>query len=453
MKSPNPKSEAHCRRVMWRVVLGLVALLFSPWPAYALPPAQDFTTLQGVRVVLVEEKTLPMVHAKLVVRAGSAYDPEDRPGVAAMTAWLLNEGAGELESKVFQEKLDFHGIRLGGSADEDYILVTLTTLADQLEVAFQLLGLVVTQPRFDQEPFDRGREHYLADIAKRQESPGSRAAVALREMIYGKHPYSRPVDGYQQSMESITREEVRQFHQQTFRGPEMVLVVAGDISRKRLTELLDSHFSAINPAPNPQPAVAMVEYGRKGSKKFISMDAPQSALLWGGLGIDRHDPDFYPAIVMNHILGGGGFSSRLMEEIREKRGLTYGVYSYFDPLAGRGPFVISMQTKTKSVQKALSLLRKEVKRMTDAGVTDQELETAKLDITGSFPLRLDGLGGLTQHWAMIAFYNRGMDFLDKYVERVNAVTREEVLRVARRLLKTDTFHQVVVGRKNDDKSK
>ncbi|MBF0382495.1 MAG: insulinase family protein [Magnetococcales bacterium] len=430
------------------VVLSLVLFFSKPIIVTAAwsPEVSRFNGPGGMQVYHVASDANPLVVVKLLVRGGSGYDPENKPGVANLVAWMFNEGGGDLDSEAFQEKLSYYGISLSASAGSDAMTVSMSTLSTHLDVAWSMMMDAMLKPKFAQADFDRAVAEEIASLKQAKEKPGSVAADALNREIFGNHPYGRPAKGSLSSISSITTADLEKYHDEVFRLPTMVLAVAGDITLKKLKKLTNDSFVQVNHLPSSLTPIpfAFTKTGKK--SQHIELDVPQTAIRFGGVGINRHDPDYYAMVVMNQILGGGGFSSRLTKEIREKRGLTYGVYSYFSPLAAQGPFVIGMQTKTASVEESKKLIRHELKRMATQDVGSEELEDIKRYLTGSFPLNLDGLGKLAGTWGVIGFYNRGLDYLEMWPNRVREVSKKDIRRVARRILNFNRLHIVTVGR-------
>ena len=437
---------------IWRLLLVLGFILGHGAIAHAASAIQYFTGPGGIEVYFVESHANPMLEVRLLARGGSAFDPPGKAGVASLTSWMFNEGGGEMDSQTFQERLAFHGISLGAAASLDTMSVKLTTLTDQVDEAWSRLADVLLRPHFDAEDFARARAEQIAEITKEREQPGVQAALLLYKKLYPDHPYGQPVAGTVESLQRITIADLQRFHADIFHAPSTVLAVAGDIDLARLKSLLKQHLSGLDPSPSPFAALPQAKSVAKG-QQHIDMDVPQTSLSLGTIGINRHDPDYYAFYVLNQILGGGGLSSRLNEEIREKRGLAYGVYSYFSPLEGYGPFVVGMKTKTASANEALSLIHQEIQRMAQDGVSAIELQEVKRYLTGSFPLHLDGLNKLAGIWSRIGFYKRGLDYLDKWPARIRAVSREDILRVARRMLDLSKFYTVTVGQAATEQTK
>ncbi|MBF0627137.1 MAG: insulinase family protein [Magnetococcales bacterium] len=434
----------------WGIGLVLVFGWFVALAAHAgeqQDKVQYLVANRGIRIFLLENHVNPMVELRILVRGGAAYDPKGREGVATMTAWMFNEGGGELDSTAFQERLQYHGITLGANAGQDTIEVSLTTLSAHLDEAMTRLGEAMTRPRFDAADFQRGVRERIAELIKSEEDPGFQATRAIYPLIYGDHPYGRPVTGTVESVKRIELADIRRHHAATFRAPGMVLSVAGDIGMERLNALVEKHFAALESEPGPFGGLPEAAVDEAGVERHVEMDQPQTTIRIGGVGIHRDDPDFYALTVMNQILGGGGLTSRLTQVLREERGLTYGVFSYFSPLAGRGPFMVGTETKSESAGEALSLIRQELNRLMEEEVSEAELSEVQRYLTGSFPLQLDGLDKLADTWCRIGFYRRGLDYLDKWPERIRAVTRADVRRVAQRILVPKRLHTVTVGKR------
>ncbi|MBF0453935.1 MAG: insulinase family protein [Magnetococcales bacterium] len=415
------------------------------------PDVSHFYGPGGMMVYHVESHANPLIMVEILVPGGASHDPDGKEGVASLVAWMFNEGGGEMGSEAFREKLDYYGISLSASAGRDALTVSFSTLSAHLDVGWKMLMDALLKPRFDPTDLERAVADQVASLKKAQENPDSVASKALVRAIYGDHPYGRPSQGTPETLAAIGRNDLMRFHEMAFRLPNLVLAVAGDITLEKLKLLVDDSFSAMNNIPSPLRPTPLAFSKNRPDRQHVELDVPQTAIRLGAVGIHRHDPDYYAMVVMNQILGGGGFTSRLTEEIREKRGLTYGVFSYFSPLSGQGPFVVGMKTKTASVEESLVLLRRELTRIAQEEVDEKELEDVKLYLTGSFPLSLDGLSKLAGIWGVIGFYQRGLDYLEKWPGRIRQVTAGDIRRVAKRILDLDRFHTVTVGRTVEDK--
>ncbi|MBF0310110.1 MAG: insulinase family protein [Magnetococcales bacterium] len=429
-----------------RLILGMLLVMsVIPHGRAAALKAQHGETDRGMPVYLVESHTLPMVQIRLLIRAGSAYDPEGKEGLSELTAWMFNEGAGPWDGQAFQERLEFHGVRLQAQSGRDLLSISVTTLTEHAEEAWHLLGEALIRPRLDGAAFGRAIEDLLSNLEKEREEPTTLAQKALWQRVYGKHPYGKPAKGRVESVRGLTLADLADFRDKAFRGPGMVMAVAGDLDWERLSRLNATYLKDLNAEPGPFAPIEKAPDSLSGQSLHIPLETPQTALLLGRVGIDRHDADYFPLMVLNHMLGGSGLTSRLSLEIREKRGLTYGVDSAFDPLEGRGAFLISLRTKNASVREALELVKRELKRTVQEGFSEEEVAEAKRNLIGSFPLQLDGLGKLATNWSNIGFYRRGPDYLEQWASRVEGVSLGDLRRVAARLLNPEGFSVVTAG--------
>lgn len=398
----------------------------------------------GVEAWLVEDKLNPIISVEVALRGGAAQDPAGKEGLAQMAADLLDEGAGALDSQAFLAKLEDLAIHLNFSAGRDTLRVRLKTLSENRQAAFEMLGLALNDPRFDLEPVERIRSQRLADLRQASESPDHIASESLMAALFPGHPYGRPADGVMESIKAITAEDLRDFTQRRFGRDRLVVAVVGDITAADLRPLLDSAFGRLREKAEAQ-AIPEIRASDSGRLKVIRKPLPQSVVAFAQPGIKRDDPDWFAAYVANYILGGGGFSSRLTNEVREKRGLAYSVYSYLLPLERSGLIYGGVATENARVGQSLDLIRAEWRRLAEQGVTDKELENAKTYLTGSFVLQLDTTQNVAGILAAMQLDRLGIDFLDKRNELVKAVTAADVRRVAKRLFDAKALSIVVVG--------
>ncbi|MBF0098483.1 MAG: insulinase family protein [Magnetococcales bacterium] len=433
------------RRYLVFCVLVFCVLVFLAWSSPV--QAEHFTGPGGLRVYLLESHANPMVEVRLLSRGGAVHDPPGKEGVAAISAWMFNEGSQALSSSDFHERLAFHGIHLDATANMESLQVNLTSRSEHLEEAWAGLADLLLRPRLDERDFLRAVSEQKASIIKAQEQPQTVASLRMHRLLFPNHPYGAPVSGTLEGLAKVTLADVRRRHAEAWHAPDLVLAVAGDVTRAQLEGLLRRHLAGLDATPSPLPPVAAVSVsaGEQARQQHIAMELPQTTIMLAALGIKRQDPDYYTLYVLNQILGGAGLTSRLSLEIREKRGLTYGVYSRFSPFSETGPFVVVMKTKTASRQEALTLLGQELQKMADHGVSEEELQEAVQYLTGSFPLYLDGLGKLASIWGTIGFYQLGDDYLQQWPQRIRAVSRVDILRVAKRILDPARFFTVTVG--------
>jgi zinc protease len=398
----------------------------------------------GIEAWLVEERAVPIVALEIAFEAGSRFDPAAKSGLAGLMAGLLDEGAGSLDSAAFKAALEDKAIRMGFGASRDTVEGSLRTLAPYTEDAFKLFALALSKPRFDKAAIERVRGQILVSLAQEESDPGAVASRTWFADALAGHPYARPVYGTPASIKSITRADIVKAHATALGRDRMKIAVVGAIDAETLARLLDETFGGL-PALGPAPAPAPIFISTEKEITIVKRDIPQSVVQFGAPGLEVADPDFIPAYVMNYILGGGGFASRLMDEIREKRGLTYGISTSLSILQGGGLFVGGFSTRNESVGEAYRLLLAEIARMAKEGVTDAELADAKTYLIGSFALRFDSNDKIANQLLSYQVLGYPIDYIIRRNDLVRAVTKADVSRAAARLLKPDAFVFVVVG--------
>ena len=402
---------------------------------------QEVVSDCGVRAYLITERTIPFLSLGLHVRGGAATDPADLPGLAYMAAGLLDEGAGPYDSNAFQQELDDHAIRLSFDVDRDGLSGGLKTLNEHREHAFELLRLAVCEPRFDKEPVERIRSQIQVEIRRRESEPDFLASRAWFRTAFDGHPYGRPTRGAADSIAAIVTEGLRDFARRQLARDELLVGVAGDIEADELKALLDRTFGGL-PSSVELGRIAPTA-PRVGSTEITRQAIPQSRVVFGHAGIARSDPDYYAAYLVNHILGGGGFSSRFMEEVREKRGLAYGIGSQLYDLEASPLWLGSVATSNERVAQSLSLVRSEVARMADGALEEAELADAKTYLTGSFPLRLTSNDQVANMLVNMLVDRLGSDYLQRRNGYIEAVDLEHARRTAARLFSGELLVSVV----------
>lgn len=423
----------------------LIILAVALWGHTALAvDVQRVESKGGVTALLVEDHTNPIINVRFVFRGGSALDPNGMEGLANMVSGLLDEGAGQLDSQAFQQRLEELVVSLSFSASRDTFGGSLSTLTRTRDEAFSLLQLALSQPRFDEEPVQRIRSQILANLRHESEDPDAIAGKTLFRTLFDGHVYGRPKSGSPETVNAITSQALHTFVSERFARNNLVIGVVGDITANELATLLDETFGDL-PAEASDWAIANVAPPATGSQVVVRKNVPQSAILFAQKGPKRDDPDFYAAYVMNYVLGGGGFSSRLYSEVREKRGLAYSVYSYLTPYDYAALILGGSGTANARVTETLDVLRSEWKRLADNGVSEEELADAKTYLTGSYPLRFTASGRIAGMLTGIQLDNLGMDYFDKRNTYIDAVTLEDVNRVARQWLDPDDLTIVIVG--------
>jgi zinc protease len=423
----------------------LLAWLFAAGVAQAMPAIQHWTTENGARVYFVPAPELPMVDVRVVFAAGSARDAA-LPGLAGLTNGLLDKGASGLSADAIADRLDGLGAQLGSGSLRDMAWVSLRSLSDaaHFDPAVGLMVEVLGKPDFNQRDIDRERERTLVALRHSEQEPEDIAEYHYYAAIYGQHPYaSRPI-GTESSLKRITRGDITAFHARYYVAGNATIAIVGDIDRagaERLARRLSAALPAGPPAA-PLPAVAPLT---KASEEHIFHPSTQTHVLMGAPGIDRDDPDFFPLYVGNHILGGSGLVSQLYEEVREKRGLSYSVYSAFTPMQKEGPFSLGLQTRNDQMDEALRVLRETLQRFHDQGPTEKELEAARKNITGGFALRIDSNSKIIEYLAVIGFYGLPLDYLETFNDKVTAVTRGQIRDAFQRRVHPEVMATVIVG--------
>ncbi|MEK8089779.1 pitrilysin family protein [Thermithiobacillus plumbiphilus] len=425
-------------------LLGFLFLLV-PLPALAVD-IQTWQLENGAKVLFVESHEIPMATLRVTFDAGSARDPEQLPGLAAFTAGLLEEGAGGLNVDQLGEQLDRTGGQVSTFADRDQAGIQVKTLSDpQLrQQVGELAALMLTRPDFPEDAIAREKQRTLAGIAMEDEDPGTVASKAFFKAAYGEHPYAHPTSGTRDSVPRFQRQHLLDFYKQYFVGANAVVALVGDLSRPQAEAWVRQVVGQLpqGSAPAPLPAAPRLNAP---TKLFVHMPVNQTTIYMGEPAMRRLSPDYFPLLVGNYTLGGGGFSSRLMEEVREKRGLSYSVYSYFMPLQQQGPFQAGLQTSTKQAAAALTVMRDSIERYTKTGPTPQELKAAKDNLTGSFPLRIDSNAKILEYLSLIGFYGLPLNYLDTFQQRVEQVRADEIRRAMDQHLNPARMAVVAVG--------
>ena len=420
-------------------------LIFLLWvhPALAVT-VERVVSPGGIEAWLVQDHLNPIIDLEVNFNGGASQDPVNRSGLSNMTAALLDEGAGPLKSQAFQGKLEDLAIEMGFESGKDSFRIHLKTLSTNRDAAVDMLHLALTQPRFDADAIDRIRAQILDAMAQSRQEPGSIAARQWFKTVYPNHPYGRESDGDAAAVKAITKTDLKAYVAKNLTRDTMTIGVAGDISADDLGPLLDRVFAGL-PAHRQGMEAAEISATRDGSTKVIPLPIPQSIAIFGQPGLKRDDPDWYAALVMNYILGGGSFSSWLTEEVREKRGLAYSVYSRLEPLRHSGLLVGSVATRNEKLAQSLDIIKEQWSRMRDQGPTEQEIEDAKTFLTGSFPLQLDSTAQVASLMVQLQLDHLGIDYLDHRSAYIRAVSRDDIRWVAQRLLDPAALTIVVVG--------
>lgn len=405
---------------------------------------KEVTSPGGITAWLVEEHSVPLVAVRFAFEGGSAQDPDGKEGVAHFLSAMLDEGAGDLDSSTFQERMEDIAMRMSFSQGRDSFYGNFQTLSENLDASAELLTLAITKPRFDDVATERIRKQLIASLAFAAKNPNQVAGKAWSEAAFPGHPYGRPSKGTPESIAAIAPADLHGYRNRVFAKSTLKVAVVGDISEARLGALLDKVFGGLAEKAE-LTGVPKVKLSA-GTTKVIEMPVPQSVAVFGFEGIARNDPDFVPAYVMNHILGGGGFASNLMEEVREKRGLAYSVYSYLQPYDHAAIFAGSVATKNEKLVESLDVIRAEIKRMMSDGPSQSKLDNAKSYLTGSYALRFDTSSKIASQLLGIQQEDLGLDYVNVRNDLIDAVTLDDIKRVATRLLKPENLIISVVGK-------
>jgi len=425
----------------------LSALLLLGW----VPHAQALETHRhrlpnGLRVVVAEQKTVPIVAINCLIDGGARIDPRPQPGLASFTADLLDEGTRDATGPEIAREIDSLGGSLYVGASQDWTLASASLLARDFRTGLKLVANSLRFPTFPADEIERIRRETLGAIQASDENPASVASRTFRAALFGDTPYGHPIIGSPEAVRGFTRSDVVKFHQENLKPDKTICAIVGDISPEialaAVKEFLGdwSGVAAEHGARLPAPA----------SARNIAVFQPtsQASIVIGQLGIARDNPDYFPLLVMNHILGGGGFTSRLVERVRTREGLVYSIFSRFSSTRLPGAFRVGLQTKAESAEKAIGLVREELARMHEDGATPEEIQAAKDYLTGSFPLRLDSTGKLSGLLAQIEYFGLGADYIETYATRVRKITPEEIRAVARKYLRPEALVVITVGPEN-----
>lgn len=426
------------------VAASALSFLLLAATAGAATKITEVTSPGGIKAWLVQEPTIPMLALEISFRGGSALDPGGKEGLANLLSGVLDEGAGELDSLAFQERLEDLAISLSFDSGRDGFDGSLRTLTKNRDEAFRLLGLALTQPRFDEEPVDRIRGQIIAGIVRQREDPNRLVGRAFFKTAFAGHPYANPTRGTVESVSNVTADDLRQFVRRRFARDNLIVGVVGDITPEELGRLLDSALGGL-PAKAEPFEVPEFMAADTDETLIVRKDIPQSVVMFGMPGIKRDDPNYFAAVLLNHVLGGGSFSSRLYTEIREKRGLAYSVYSSVYPLENSGLIIGGVGSANSRVAESLALVREQFNDIAENGISEAELDAAKTFITGAFPLRLNSNARIARTLVVLQEFDLGIDYLDRRAGIINAVTIDDVRRMADRLFDAGNMLTVIVG--------
>lgn len=425
-------------------IMAVLGVLLFHTPAEAAK-ITEIKTNGGITAWTSEDKTLPIFSLRMSFEhGGSAYDPADKPGLAVFLSRMMTEGAGDLDSRAFHEALENKAIDIDVGASDDRISVSLDSLSENAPAAFDLLRKVLHQPRFDKDDIERIRLELLTDLEQMEENPNYVAGRAFSEIAFKGHPYSTPSYGTSQSIKSITAEDLKHFYNEHFTRDGLVISFSGDLTKAQITEFLSKTLDDMPSRTTQVEKVKDIDIQEFGTKT-IARDVPQTVVIFALPGIKRDDPDFYAAYLMNYSLGGATLTARLGEEIRRKNGLSYYVNSFLDVNEASHIMRGGMAVRNEKVAEAIDLLKENIANIKDKPFTQEELDTAKDYVIGSFPLSLDTNREFAGYMQMMQWFKLGIDYIDKRSDHFRSVTLEQVNKAAKRLLNTEKLLIVAVG--------
>jgi len=425
-------------------ILALCLFGLSTLPMRAEIAIQEVTSPGGISAWLVEDHNIPFVALELRFRGGTSLDVANRRGAINLMVGLLEEGTGDLDARGFATARDELAASFDYSAYDDAISVSARFLTETENEAMVLLKGSLVAPNFTEVAINRVRAQVVAGLTSDTKDPDTIVSLRFDALAFGDHPYGSGSDGTIESVSALTRDDLNAAHLGTLTRDRVYVAAVGDISADQLTALLDRLLSELPDSGRALPS--KVDYGLGGGTTVVDFDTPQSVAIFGQRGIERDHPDFFAAYLVNQILGGGSFESRLMEEVREKRGLTYGVYSYLLPKDFSNLYIGRVASANNRIAEAIAVIRAEWARMANSGVTQDELRRAKTYLTGSYPLRFDGNGPIANIMVGMQMQGLPVAYITSRNDKINAVTLEDANRVAQQLLDPEGLHFVVVGR-------
>ncbi len=435
---------------MTQKILGIILLLALSqilWAHFAFSAeiVRKTTLSNGLTLVVAERNQLPTIHLQVLVRAGSSVDTADQLGLANLTAELLLQGTATRDATQISRRIESVGGSLTSAADLDFTSLHLAVLKKDLPLGMELLADILQNPQFAEPEVARKIVEMKARLKRMEEEPRQIAQLAFARGLFRDHPYAHPVEGSVATLDKLTRVDIQRFFQSYYRPNNALITMVGQVTLEEATGFLEKGLGGWPASPIQKPPLAPPQGLARPEVVKIDRSSSQANILWGHLGVNRGNPDYYTLLVMNYILGGGGFVSRLMDQIRDNLGLTYGIYSHFEAREFPGAFQIVLETKNQNTNQAVAEIRKEIKKFLEKGVTATELAEAKAYLTGSFPLRMDTNAKMVKLLSAIEFYGLGLDYPEKYPQLINQVTEEEILRAARQYLQPEKFLLVVVG--------
>lgn len=410
---------------------------------------QEVTSPGGIKAWLVESHVNPLIAIRFAFIGGASQDAPSKDGQAYFVTSMMDEGAGDLDATAFQERVQSLAMRMDFDANRDVLLGSIQMLSENKDEVFELASLAMAEPRFEESALARVKEQILASLKYDENDPTMVASQAWHRLAFAGHPYGRPVKGTHDSVAAMTSEDLHNYVRGVFARDKLVVSVVGDITPAELGPALDILFGAL-PEKSDLRDIVEAKPPLGPAREVIEMDVPQSVAQFGFRGIPRDDDDFIPAYILNYIIGGGGFSSRLMEEVREKRGLAYSVYSNLYPYRHGSVFIGSVATKNEAVGRSLQVIKSELEAVAEEGLTEDQLSAAKSYLTGAYALRFESSSSIANQLLWIQIEDLGVDYIEKRNALIEAVTLADVKRVAARLLAPDQLITTIVGQPTEE---
>jgi len=432
------------RRAVVALAAGVATMLMASVPSHAATKIQHLISPGGIEAWFVQDATVPLIAMEYAFAGGASQDPSGKSGVGNMVASLIDEGSGDLDSKTFHERLDRRAIELSFSVTRDYFRGSLRMLKDNKDEAFDLLRLALTSSHLDGADVERIRSQIMSGLRRDTTNPNALASRKFLEVTFGDHPYGRQASGTLESIPAIAVDDMRDYIRRVLAKDTLKVAVVGDVDPATLGKLLDQTFGAL-PAKASLTPVPDVVAAKPPQRAYVPLDVPQTTITFGGPGVARHDPNFMPAYVVTHILGGGGLSSRLYREVREKRGLAYSVFGSLLWMDHSALFIGSTGTRADRAGDTVDAIDKEIRRMAEEGPTQQELDEAKSYLKGSQMLQLDTSSKLASGLLQYQLDKLPIDYLEKRNAIVDAVTLDDAKKAAKRLWSQGLL-TVIVGR-------
>ncbi|WP_171101576.1 pitrilysin family protein [Ruegeria sp. HKCCD7255] len=428
---------------MKRLVATLIAFVVA-LPAWADIEIEEVTSPGGITAWLVEDHSIPFTALEIRFRGGTSLDDPEKRGAVNLMSGLIEEGSGDLDARSYARVLESLAASFSYRASDDSLSISAQFLTENRDEVVDLLRMTLHEPRFDPDAIERVRAQVLSGLRSDMTDPNDIAGLSFAEMAYGDHPYGTEGKGTLETVSALTRDDIVGAYENVFAKDRLYVGAVGDITAEELGVLLDTLLADFPETGKPLPERAEVTI--EGGISIVDFDTPQSVALFGQKGIDRDDPDFFAAFVLNHILGGGGFESRLMHEVREKRGLTYGIGTYLVPKDLASVYLGSVSSANDRIAEAIEVIRQEWARAASEGVTQKELDDAKTYLTGAYPLRFDGNGQIAGIMVGMQMDDLPIDYIATRNDKVNGVTLEDVNRVASELLDPEGLHFTIVGK-------